>query len=116
MLRSLVSPLFLQEMGKARKKDAGFKIPPMPVGYSFKRVTNKKYVLLYLGEIVSTFQQLADITEKVKLHQAQLEGKKIYTIRRISTYRVHVFLNGEFRRSFQSIPAAEKFVWQQTEK
>lgn len=110
MLKSLVSPLFLQEMGKARKKEIGFKIPPMPEGYSFQRVTNKKYVLKYKKEIVCHFQQLGDITEKVKLHQAKLEGKKIYTSRKLSAFRIHVFLNGEFQRSFQSQPAADRYI------
>lgn len=110
MLKSLVSPLFLQEMGKARKKEIGFKIPPMPEGYSFQRVTNKKYALYFKKEIIDYFQQLGDITDKVKIHQAKLTGKKVYTTRRMSTYKINIYLNGEFIRTCQSQPAADRYI------
>lgn len=73
MLRSLVSPMFIQEIGKARKRDQ--RIPPMPDGYSFKRVSSCKLLLMHNGVIVSTFRTLADIPEKVRNHQALLPSE-----------------------------------------
>lgn len=110
MLKSLVSPLFLREMNSARKRESPLYPPPMPEGYSYKRLRNKQYALMYKREIVGYFHQFSAIDGKVKNHQHEMASKKVFSIRRISTYKVSVFLNGEYIKSFQSEPMAKKYI------
>lgn len=113
MLRSLVSPMFLEELKKGNTKKKTAPVAPLPDGYSFLKRGGSSVFVYHGKTIISKVESLNEVADAVRFHQemsVRQQGKNNFTIRRLSAFRWHVMLDGIFQVSKSSEKAALSFV------
>jgi len=112
MLKSLVSPMFLAELKQGNVKKKQRAPLPIPDGFSFLRRGGSSLYVYHGKSLIGKVASIDEVHDMIKFYKENQEviGKKVFTIKRLSTFRWHVLLNGVYQVTKSSEKAAQRYI------
>lgn len=112
MLKSLVSPLFLAELKQGNTKKKEKATLPVPDGYSFLRRGGNSLYVYHGKSLIGKVTSIDEVHDFIKFYKenSMIVGRKVFSIKKLSTFRWHVLLNGVYQVTKSSERAAQSYI------
>lgn len=109
MLKSLVSPMFQEQMQRAKAGNKE-KLPPLPDGYSYQRRSRQTIDIKYNGVRVCSARYAYEVLDKIKQHQSYIAPPEGYAIKKLGHLRIMVYFNGKELQMFKTQKIARDYI------